>query len=384
MNWFKLYWKNLLVLALAIAFTVPAAVDFLAMHQKEAVAVPAECQVKMLSDYDANLKGTAQDTEVYVFDSGVPGGTMLILGGTHPNESAGGLAAIAMVENIHVTAGRVFVIAHNNSSAYTHTSPIDGMQDFFDIQLADGSVRTFRVGNRLTNPVDQWPDRSYFVSPAGRILKNTETPEIRNVDRMYYGTEDGVMTTQGCYAIYNMILTEDISLAMDMHEGSPEFLYLDCTMVNGGQHNTEAMQIGSDMALSMQFDGLEMRTEYSNITSLGLSHRSLGDNTNCYMYLMETYNPSMGPLHGAMNDALIVDGFEQNYTDSYNMGINYINPPEGGYTLESRVVRHMVCLKYLAEAWTRMYPDKPIVFEGVSDYESMMALGLGRILKPVN
>lgn len=377
--------KNILILLIAAAFGILAGADFLRMHEDEPIVRTQEVtDIRMLSYYEPNLAGTAMDTEIYIFDSGKPGGTMLVLGGTHPNETASGISSIAMIENMSVSAGRVFIIPRTNHTGFTHTSPIDGMQDFFTVTLDDGSTRTFRVGNRLTNPVYQWPDRTYFLGSSGRELAGSETPEIRNVDRMYFGDGNGVLTEQVCYGVYKLILAENVSLCMDMHEGSPEFLYLDCTMVNSRKDNAAAMGIGSDMSMSMMFDGLNMRTEYSGVKSYGLSHRSLGDNTDCYMYLMETYNPSMGPLHGKMDDDLIINGREPNYYQAYKDGYVYFETPETGYKLESRVARHMVCLKYLAEAWTRYYPESPIVIEGIGDYQSLVEIGLGGLLKPLN
>jgi hypothetical protein len=37
-------------------------------------ANPALTRIAKLSEYNPNLKGTAGDTDIYVFDSGVPGG----------------------------------------------------------------------------------------------------------------------------------------------------------------------------------------------------------------------------------------------------------------------------------------------------------------------
>lgn len=337
----------------------------------------------MLSDYCEGLKGTALDTEVYVFDSGKPGGALLILGGTHPNESASPVAAIAMIENIRCTQGRIFIIPWTNKSGFTHTSPLDGMQDFFEIGLSDGSVRTFRVGNRLTNPVDQWSDYTYYMGSSGRELSDTEIAEIRNVDRLYYGNPDGVLTERVCAGIFNLINEEGINLTMDMHEGSPEFLYLDCTMVNMKADNQTAMSIAQSMALDMQFDDLDMRAEYSGVKSYGLSHRSLGDNTASMMTLMETYNPSMGPLHGKMTDELIVNGNEPNYRQAHLDGYIYFDVPEDGYPLVQRVARHVTCIRYLAKAFSQAYPDKAVAFDGLGTYSDMVGAGLGKILKPV-
>lgn len=375
---------NIVVFIVALLFAVPASVDFLKMHKNEEIAEnPNLTEVKMLSAYAPRLKGTALDTEVYFFDSGVEGGTFLILGGTHPNESAGMLSAVALIENIEVTEGRVIIIPRTNNSGFTHTSPLDGMQDFFTLTLSDGSDRSFRVGNRLTNPVDQWPDVNYYEGTSGRTIYGTENPEVRNVNRLYYGTEDGVLTEQVCYGIYNLINEEGVDLTMDTHEGSPEFLYLDCTMVNMKRDNTKAMSIASDMALSMNFDDLDMRVEYSGVTSYGLSHRSLGDNTDSMMTLMETYNPSMGPLHGKMDDDLIINGNEPNYYEAHKDGYIYFQVPEDGYPLIERVVRHIACIEYLSEAYSWEYPEKAISFTGLGDYYTIVEGGFEKLLKPI-
>lgn len=380
----KSYVKNIIVIAVALLFAIPASIDFVRMHKAEPIAKnPNITEVRMLSEYCSGLKGTDLDTEVYVFDSGVPGGTMLILGGTHPNESAGLVAAIAMVENLKVSQGRVFILPWTNKSGFTHTSPLDGMQDLFSITLDDGSVRTFRVGNRLTNPVDQWPDFTFYEGTSGRKLVGTETAEIRNVNRLYYGNETGVLTEMVCSGIFNLIQREDVNLTMDMHEGSPEFLYLDCTMVNQKADNSTAMSIASAMALDMQFDDLDMRAEYSGVTSYGLSHRSLGDNTKSMMTLMETYNPSMGPLHGKMDDDLIINGNEPNYYKAHLDGYIYFKVPENGYPLIERVARHITCICYLAEEYSSVYKDKPIVFDCLGSYNDIVNAGLGKILKSV-
>lgn len=375
---------NIVVFIVALLFAVPASVDFLKMHKNEELAEnPNLTEVKMLSAYAPRLKGTDLDTEVYFFDSGVEGGTFLILGGTHPNESAGMLSAVALIENIEVTEGRVIIIPRTNNSGFTHTSPLDGMQDFFTLTLSDGSERSFRVGNRLTNPVDQWPDVNYYEGTSGRTIYGTENPEVRNVNRLYYGTEDGVLTEQVCYGIYNLINEEGVDLTMDTHEGSPEFLYLDCTMVNMKRDNTKAMSIASDMALSMNFDDLDMRVEYSGVTSYGLSHRSLGDNTDSMMTRMETYNPSMGPLHGKMDDDLIINGNEPNYYEAHKDGYIYFQVPEDGYPLIERVARHIACIEYLSEAYSWEYPEKAISFTGLGDYYTIVEGGFEKLLKPI-
>ena len=71
----KYLWKNAIVLAVAAVFAIMASKDFLAMHVDEPI-VETEylTEIRMLSEYSENMAGSALDTEVYVFDSGVEGG----------------------------------------------------------------------------------------------------------------------------------------------------------------------------------------------------------------------------------------------------------------------------------------------------------------------
>jgi hypothetical protein len=85
---------------------------------KETVVVSDSfSEKKMLSDYVPSLKNTMADTPVFFFDSGVEGGTVLYLGGTHPYEPAASLSAFVMMENINVEKGRVIIIPQANLQA---------------------------------------------------------------------------------------------------------------------------------------------------------------------------------------------------------------------------------------------------------------------------
>ena len=55
---------------------------------------------KRLSDYFDGIKDSPADTDVYIQEGEEPGGTMLILGGTHANEPAGFIAAVLLVNAV--------------------------------------------------------------------------------------------------------------------------------------------------------------------------------------------------------------------------------------------------------------------------------------------
>lgn len=104
--------KKLVALAGALVFAALAGVDFYDhRHSKETVvASDALTETHMLSEWLPNLEGTYGDTPVFFFDSGVEGGTVLYVGGTHPYEPAASLSAYTLLENIHVQKGRVIII----------------------------------------------------------------------------------------------------------------------------------------------------------------------------------------------------------------------------------------------------------------------------------
>ncbi|MFQ5721827.1 MAG: succinylglutamate desuccinylase, partial [Candidatus Aminicenantales bacterium] len=80
----------------------------------------------MLSSYFPLLRNTAGDTEVFIFQGERQGGNLLILGGTHPNEPAGFVAAVLMIENIKAERGKVVIIPRANNSGFNHNDPQEG------------------------------------------------------------------------------------------------------------------------------------------------------------------------------------------------------------------------------------------------------------------
>ena len=77
---------KVICLVLALVLAAIAGVSFYDQrHYKETVVVSdALTEVRWLSDYVPMLKGTYGDTPIFIFDSGVEGGSVLYCGGTHP------------------------------------------------------------------------------------------------------------------------------------------------------------------------------------------------------------------------------------------------------------------------------------------------------------
>lgn len=105
-----------LAAVLAVLLTVTGK-EFLKQHEKEPIVPgPGVTEIKMLSDYFPKLKGTGGDSEVYILDSKKPGGTFVVMGGTHPTEPAGVLSAVLFVENAVMQEGKLIVVPHSCES----------------------------------------------------------------------------------------------------------------------------------------------------------------------------------------------------------------------------------------------------------------------------
>lgn len=372
MEFFKTH-KNLVTAVCAvasIAVAVVAGKDFYDFRHYQEVIIPGEgvTSTFQLSDYNENLKGTFGDTTVYVMQGEKEGGSFLILGGTHPNEPSGHMAAITVVESGKVEAGTVYVIPRTDNSAFTHNDPQEGSPHFFHIDTESGT-RQFVYGSRASNPIDQWPDPDVYTHSSGQTLSGSE---MRNINRAYPGVEDGTLTEQIAYAITNMINTLDIDMEMDLHEASPEYPTINATVAH-----ERAMNMASMGILELQMAGINMSLEPSPVSLHGLTHRELGDHTGTLALLMETGNPAQGRLHGKIDENLILTGKDNCYMKASKLGYLYIPYDENGVPLELRVGRHLQgCTEYM-KAFTEVYGSEKgeIIMTGLPTYEELTTGG---------
>ena len=375
--------KNLAVLLVVAVICAVSGSMFLAQQQPDKLYTenPNITKVIELSDYNENLKGTVNDVDIYVFDSGVPGGKALIYGGTHTNEVASMLNAVTYLENAKCEVGTLYVMVHANNSGYTHTQPLLGQMGEISFDLPDGTTRDFAIGTRIANPIHQWPDPNYHMNMSGRALKHDECAEIRNLNRNHPGAEDGYLTEMTCWGIYNFINTEGIDMIFDGHEAGAESVKL----VNYLVVHENAMPLGSAAVMNCVINNLPLHLEISGQTSYGLSHRGLGDNTNALCTLFETCNPAMGGMHDKVTEALVKDGQSANYLALHQAGIynNAYEYDESGWPIEKRTAYHMSISLELLNTLGEMYPDKAIKITGMPDPNEMIEKGLEYTLKSV-
>lgn len=364
----------MIFLSLAISFV--AGKEFLKMREPEPI-VKGEgvTSIQRLSDYLPDLKGTRGDSEVYIFQGKEPGGSVLVLGGTHGNEPSGYMSAILMVENLKVDKGTVYVLPRTNGSGLTHNDPQEGSPQRFTIKTPFGE-RWFRYGSRATNPLDQWPDPDVYIHAAsGQQLSGNET---RNINRAYPGRPDGTYTEKMAYAITEMIRKNDINMTIDLHEASPEY-----PVINAIVSHERAMPIASQVVMNMEFEDIQIGLEPSPVSLRGLTHRELGDCTNTYAVLMESANAAQGRLRGRTDEALVLTGKDPRYVEAQKLGRLFVPYDENGHPLEERVGRHLTGISQLVLVMGENEPEKEIVMEGIPSYADLLENGIGFYLKEV-
>lgn len=369
----KSWLSALILLCFSVAAIIYLATQFLTMREVEPIYPgPGVTEIKMLSDWYPGLKNTAGDTEVYVLKGKNEGDSMLVLGGTHPNEPSGLVSAILLIENAVPESGTLYVIPRTNNSAMTCTDPQEGAPMRFTIDTPSGE-RWFRFGSRATNPIHQWPDPEIYVhASSGQRLSGSET---RNINRSYPGRTDGNLTEKMAYGVAELVRQENIAIEVDLHEASPEY-----PTINAMVAHEDAMLLASQALINMQLEGVNISLEPSPTNLHGLTHRELGDYTETLALLMETSNPSQGRLRGRTNAELVVEGKDKFYVQAAKNGRLYVPFDENGHPLAQRVARHVTGVAQIAAAYCELGLGN-LVIGGIPTYSEIQS-GLGNYLQP--
>ncbi len=365
-------WTALGILGATAVILALVSIEFRAMWTDPPLFPgPGVTEITMLSDYAPVLSGTAADTEVFILEGDEPGGTVLILGGTHPNEPAAKLAAVVIVERAVVTAGRVIVVPRANRSGHTCTDPHEGYPQFYEISTPDGP-RTFRYGSRATNPIHQWPDPVVYINAAGQTLAGQE---IRNLNRAFPGREYGYLTERLAHAFTELIRAEDVDLAVDLHEASPEY-----PVINAIVAHDRAMDLAVEASMFLELEGINISVERSPAGLRGLTHREWGDATDTLAVLLESTNPAQGRLRGRTDADLIVTGQDDFYVRAAERGLLYVRFTDAGHPIEERVGRHLETISMLLTIHAQHSPEALVSLDGLPSLTSLRADGLGAYL----
>jgi len=343
-------------------------------HREEPVVLSSGVtEVKKLGDYFAGIRGTINDCNVYVFEGEAPGATVFVMGGTHPEEPAARLAAWLLAENAVMEAGRLLVVLSANRSATTVTRPGGAYPPDYAIST-DWGERTFRMGDRWSNPLDQWPDPEVYIHyPSRQYLAYVD---VRNLNRTWPGRPRGTLTERTTYAFMEMIRQEKVDLFIDLHEAELQYPVIS-TIVT---HET-----GKDLAafVSMMLSDMEfkMGMEYSPPSLHGLSHREVGDHSDAVSLLFEAPEPFLDATRGRTTREVLLSGKDEFVVKAGEAGLLFETIDESGWPMEKRVGRHTSTILMTMETWTEMNPDRPLRMRGVPRYDEVIERGVGHWLR---
>ena len=365
---------KIIILFLSFAVAFAAGIEFYKLRHYADSFVPSDCYVKTgyLSDYDESLRGTYADAPIYFFDSGVEGGTLFYMSGTHPNETAAILSSYILMENLNLQKGRIIVLPIANYSASTNAYNGYGYPSYYNIDTEWG-VKTYKIGSRLTNPLDQWPDPPvYSQYPTGQGLCYEDA---RNSNRAYPGKEDGVLTERVGNAIMTLLEKENVDLAFDLHEASISYPVNNTYIVPS---KCEDIALMSKMML--EFEGIDIGVEFSSLSNKGYSHSNWGDVDGVYPFLIEVPTPFIERITGPLTQKTIIDGTDDFLIKVADKGYTGVPFDEDGYSLEYRVGLHLTAVKKAVEIAAMFIPDCEIIANWplINEIESN---GIGHYIK---
>ena len=373
MNW--LYLRKFTLIALGLVLMVFAGVSFYeSRHLKEPVVLSrGVTQVKKLSDYFRGIRGTINDSNIYVLEGAKPGGTILILGGTHPEEPGSRLTTWILTENAEVDQGRVFVISSANRSATTVTRLGGGYPPNFTIPTKWGGQK-FRMGDRWSNPLDQWPDpEAYIHYPSRQELAYVD---IRNLNRAFPGRAKGTLTEKTCYALTQLIRKEKVDIVIDLHEAELQYPVISTIVAHEKGQNLAAL---ASMMISGT-EGFSIGMEYSPPTLHGLSHREIGDHTQAISLLLEAPEPFLDATRGRTDRELLLEGKDEFVVKAGKHGLLFEKMDGNGWPVEVRVGRHCSTILQILELWSEENPSKSVMVKGVPRYAEVIEKGIGNFL----
>jgi len=368
--------RKIVIAGLGAALAAFAGLSFYhSRHLREPVVPgPSLARVAKLGEYFGGVRGTVNDLNVYVLEGAKPGGSVLVLGGTHPEEPAGRLAAWILAENAALARGRLFVILSANRSGTTVTRLGGAYPPDFTIPTPWGG-QTFRMGDRWTNPLDQWPDPEVFIHYPSR--QELAYVDIRNLNRAFPGRPNGTLTERTCFAITELIRREKIDIAIDLHEAELQYPVISTIVAHPKGQDLAAL---TSMMISSN-EGFAIGIEASPEALRGLSHREIGDHTDAISLLFEAPEPFLDATRGRTGRELLLTGKDDFVVRAGKRGLLFEKIDENGWPIDARVGRHCSTILQVLEIWSEDHPDRAVLVTGVPRYAEVIANGTGAYLK---
>ena len=153
----------------------------------------------------------------------------------------------------------------------------------------------------------------------------------------------GGAVEQLAFSIMELVRKENVTLAVDLHEASPDSPLADTLIAH-----EKSMDLAVSAVLDLSIAGVAVKLEMSPKGMRGLSHREWGDGTAALPILLETVNPGAGK------------------------------------DIDRRIARHVVAVDVLARNLASLPSRESIVIKGLPSYQDMLENGIGAYLSPVS
>jgi hypothetical protein len=367
--------RKIAIACIGLALLATSGVSFYrSRHLREPVVLgPGVASVRHLGDYFAGIRGTINDANLYVLEGKQPGATILVLGGSHPEEPAGRLVPWVLVENAVMEKGRMIVALSTNRSATTSTRPSGAYPADFSIRTPWGAQK-FRMGDRWSNPLDQWPDPEVYIHyPSRQYLAYMD---IRNVNRAWPGRPNGTLTERTTYAFMEMIRKEKVDLVIDLHEAELQYPVIS-TIVTHERSRDLATLVSMTLT---DLEGFNIGCEFSPKNLHGLSHREIGDFSQAAGLLFEAPEPFLDATRGITNEQQLLTGKDEFVVKAGEHGLLYEKIDEKGWPIDVRAGRHSSSVAQVLETWTEDHADRPLAATGIPRYHDVVEHGVGYYL----
>jgi hypothetical protein len=366
--------RKAVIVTIGIVLLVLSGVSFYSSrHLREpVVAGPGITSVKTLGDYFAPIRGTANDAHIYILEGARPGGTFLVLGGTHPEEPAGRLTTWLIAENGLVEQGRLIVINSANRSGTTVTRPGGAYPPDFTIPTAWGGQK-FRMGDRWANPLDQWPDPEVYIHYPSR--QQLAYMDIRNLNRAWPGRPNGTLTEKTTYALTKLIETEKVDVVIDLHEAELQYPVISTIVAH-----EKGLDLAAMASMTLSDEQFKIGMEKSPKELRGLSHREIGDHTNAIPLLFESPEPFLDATRGRTDAKLLLEGKDEFVMRAGQHGLLFEKIDEKGWPIAVRVGRHCSTILQVLDVWSGDHAEKAVILKNVPKYAEVIAKGVGAFL----
>jgi hypothetical protein len=230
------------------------------------------------------------------------------------------------------------------------------------------------MGDRWSNPLDQWPDPEVYIHYPS--LQPLAYVDIRNLNRAWPGRPNGTLTERTCHAFMELIRKEKVDLFIDLHEAELQYPVISTIVAHekGQELATLVSMTLSDM------EGFNIGSEFSPKNLHGLSHREVGDFSDAISLLFEAPEPFLDATRGKTTREQLLTGKDEFVVKAGKHGLLFEKIDEKGWPIDVRVGRHTSSVLQTIASWSELHPEKALVCRNVPRYADVVKNGVGYYL----